>query len=63
MSTSDQNIPQYEPDDGPLSDEYLSFFREYAKQFVPKGKLTKVSSIFDNIDEMILSLEAVQQKS
>jgi hypothetical protein len=40
--------PDYPIDDGPISDEYLSWLREYvARNFPPVGKLTKVSSFFD----------------
>ena len=43
------NEPNYPADDGPLSEEYLAWLREYvASNFPPKGELRKVSSFFDS---------------
>lgn len=39
-------LPVYEMDDGPISDEYLSFLKEDAKQHAPKGELIKKTSLF-----------------
>lgn len=47
------NEPNYPADDGPLSEEYIAWLREYvASNFPPKGELRKVSSFFqlDSID-------------
>lgn len=42
------NEPNYPADDGPLSEEYFAWLREYvASNFPPKGELRKVSSFFD----------------
>lgn len=55
-------MASYPTDDGPISDEYFAFLTEYAKQFAPKGKLIKVASIFDNIDEKVRPYESGSQQ-
>lgn len=42
------NETNYPADDGPLSEEYIAWLREYvANNFPPKGELRKVSSFFE----------------
>ena len=47
---------EYPPDDGPISDEYLKWLKEYvATHYPPKGELKLVSSLFDKISESSVS--------
>lgn len=37
----------YEPDDGPLTNEFMEFLRKKAAESMPKGKLISEVSLFD----------------
>ena len=45
----DETKPEYEADEGPLSDEFMEFLRKKAAESGPKGKLISEVSLF-NID-------------
>jgi hypothetical protein len=45
------DIPDYEPDDGPLTDEQVEQIRETAKDNLPTGELVAKESLFDNTVE------------
>ena len=43
----DETKPEYEADEGPLSDEFMAFLRKKASENRPKGKLISEVSLFD----------------
>jgi hypothetical protein len=43
--------PEYEPDDGPLTDEQIRQFREMAKADLPTGRVTSTGQLFSNTEE------------
>ena len=44
-----KTLPDYEADEGPLTDEFMEFLRKKAAESCPKGKLISKVSLF-NID-------------
>jgi hypothetical protein len=48
-ATGAEAAPWYEPDDGPLSEEYVKWLVEYARPLLPKGRRLSRQSLFDNL--------------
>jgi hypothetical protein len=43
----EDNEPEYEPDDGPLTDDQVDHIRQYAQSHLPTGPVQSKSSLFD----------------
>ena len=59
----DETKPEYEADEGPLSDEFMAFLRNKASENRPKGKLISEVSLFDFDFDDIKTLRRVYERT